>query len=892
MVVVDAAQSVGVRVPRAVKWIITIFVGVATFGFGWWFCAVPLDMSADGALGVAALLSTLATLPVASWAGRDIAPSGSSPRDQAKEDVAENAVVPVVDPSGADVVQRVIHLQQVFLPPAAAVEPTSGQVVVGPVPREPQHFQQRAAQLGQLMTLAGSGAVAVVCAVTGQRGVGKTQVAGAYARRRVSDGWLVAWIRAESEDLVLSGLAELADALGLRREDEEVVVTAARVRSHLQTRREPALLVFDNVTAPEDILEHLPVAGNVQIVVTSANHAVERIGTPVPVDRFTSDAAVRFLVDTTGVRDETGARALAEELGHLPLALAQAAGRILRTHRGYQGYLERLRRVSIDTYLKPWPGDPYPRGAAEAILLAVEPFTGPDTAEHLALLNLMSVLSPDGISFEVLMTSRDQDQIGELVSALFDASLIEFAGTPANPVAVIHRLTQRVLRERAGDELGTLIEAAATMLSAARFPVEEAWQHRDRGDELVRHIDALWEHISSSMSMHKPRYVLTLRRWAVRQLIESVSLDRAMNLGTAVHADHQAICGEHDPDTLAAAHDLAEAYELSGRFDEAVVLFERTVEARRQVLGAHHRDTLLSANSLAGAYESARRLADAIPLFERTCWERSEFLGTHDPDTITSINDLANVYRLAGRLDEAIPLLEQTLAHRRQQLGDEDPRTLVSVNNLAGAYETAGRVEEAIPLFERTLEVRRRVLGDDHPRTLASANNVAGAYETVRRLDEAIPLFEQTLKDRRRVLGDRHPATNVSVTNLAAVYGLVGRFDEAMDLFEEARAHREDAADEVPSPVGGTARKILLFEETLAQRRRMLGDHHPRTLALACDLAAAYSEAGWVDKATSLYKQTATVAAEVLGTEHPISKSARQSLQQLRASAGGSAAGS
>ncbi|MDQ3789099.1 MAG: ATP-binding protein, partial [Actinomycetota bacterium] len=282
------------------------------------------------------------------------------------------------------------------------------QVVVGPVPREPQHFQHRA-QVDELARLADSGTPAVVCAITGQRGVGKTQLVGSYARQRIRDGWLVAWIPAETADAVVTGLGELADALDLRREGDDDATVLARVRSLLQTRREPALLVFDNVTDPGHVTPHLPATGGTQIVLTSAAHAVERLGTRVPVDLFSQETAARFLFATTGIRDEDGARALAAKLGYLPLALAQAAARIARPPRtgDYGTYLRWLDDVSLEQALTARSGDPYPLGAAEAILLAVEPFLAPEMTAELAVLDLLSVLSPDGVSRALLGTDDD-----------------------------------------------------------------------------------------------------------------------------------------------------------------------------------------------------------------------------------------------------------------------------------------------------------------------------------------------------------------------------------------------------------------------------------------------------------------------------------------------------
>ena len=73
-------------------------------------------------------------------------------------------------------------------PVAVPREPEPEPIVVGEIPREPPAFVDRAT-IGRLADAAESGRAAVLCAVTGLRGVGKTQVAAAYARSRVEAGW-------------------------------------------------------------------------------------------------------------------------------------------------------------------------------------------------------------------------------------------------------------------------------------------------------------------------------------------------------------------------------------------------------------------------------------------------------------------------------------------------------------------------------------------------------------------------------------------------------------------------------------------------------------------------------------------------------------------------------
>lgn len=89
--------------------------------------------------------------------------------------------------------------------PTPSAPPDRKREVVGEIPREPPAFQRREGLPRRLAELAGSGRVAVVCALTGARGVGKTQLAAAYARARIADGWPVAWIPAEQPGQLRAG---------------------------------------------------------------------------------------------------------------------------------------------------------------------------------------------------------------------------------------------------------------------------------------------------------------------------------------------------------------------------------------------------------------------------------------------------------------------------------------------------------------------------------------------------------------------------------------------------------------------------------------------------------------------------------------------------------------
>ena len=253
----------------------------------------------------------------------------------------------------------------------------AGPVVVGDVPQQPPGFVPRADLLAEL-DAAGPG-VAVVRAVTGMRGVGKTQLAAAYARAKLAEGWrLVAWVNAEDAASLAGGLAAVAEAAGLAGQGGGDPGRA--VRHWLEASGDRCLLVFDNAADADVLRPYLPVAGAARVVVTSNRQSVADLGTGVGVEVFTPGEAAAFLAGRTGLADPAGAGELAEELGYLPLALAQAAAVIRGQHLAYGTYLERLRALPVAEYLTRGPGQPYPHGVAEAVLLSLDGGAGPDRA--------------------------------------------------------------------------------------------------------------------------------------------------------------------------------------------------------------------------------------------------------------------------------------------------------------------------------------------------------------------------------------------------------------------------------------------------------------------------------------------------------------------------------
>ena len=252
------------------------------------------------------------------------------------------------------------------------------------------------APLAELADAARSGRPAVLHAVTGLRGVGKTQLAAAYARRRIADGWpLVAWMNAETRDTLITGLAEIAGRLGLADPTDpgDSLKAALLLRDRLHSRTADGLLVFDNATSPQELRPFLPATGRTQIVVTSTAESSRSLsasaGTAIRARPVAGIPGCRHRAPRYFGRSRTGGG------GGRPAPRPFQAATMLsqRPYLGYAGYLRLLRTVTVGELMAELEDSSYPRPVAAALLLSVTAAEGGNPSLPGRLLRITACLS-------------------------------------------------------------------------------------------------------------------------------------------------------------------------------------------------------------------------------------------------------------------------------------------------------------------------------------------------------------------------------------------------------------------------------------------------------------------------------------------------------------------
>jgi hypothetical protein len=172
--------------------------------------------------------------------------------------------------------------------------------------------------------------------VAGMGGVGKTQICTEYCYRYFPSYYgLVIWLRAPSAESIAAGYRQLmTDTTGVDVKDKDTDEVVTEVKARLFRSKVPWLLVFDNLEDQSLLEKFVPNGGIGHVLVTTRLVNTDNLDSgdqTMILGCFNPSESVELLCRAAGKQNISGAvhlkaaNELADQLGHLPLALGMAA---------------------------------------------------------------------------------------------------------------------------------------------------------------------------------------------------------------------------------------------------------------------------------------------------------------------------------------------------------------------------------------------------------------------------------------------------------------------------------------------------------------------------------------------------------------------------------------
>ena len=391
-------------------------------------------------------------------------------------------------------------------------------------------------------------------------------------------------------------------------------------------------------------------------------------------------------------------------------------------------------------------------------------------------------------------------------------------------------------------------EAAVSALGAI------AGIHFDRGDyslarDVIEQADAA--NLELYGEMHVKRAAMLRGRAVIheaRQEFEQAKVCREKAL-----AIDREILGEDHPDVGDDLYALASTAEAMGDFEQAESILRDLLERDRVQLGEHPA-VALDLNDLASVLSSTGRFSEALTLFQEAAELQERVLPPDHPEIATTLSNTGVLFKRWGRRDEARPYFERALEIRERTLEPDHPNLLTSLNLLAILHYEEGRFEEAEVMYRDVLERRRRVLGE-HSHVAGSLLSLGMALERLGRAEEALEAMEESVELFTRVLPPGHIDIAEATHRLGGMLRQRGRYDEAEGFLREALETRRAVMAENDPRLATTHRELgrcladaNRHEEALEQLEQaqaifesFFGPDHPSVLETRVEIEALTS---------------------------------------------------
>ncbi|KAL4813075.1 hypothetical protein BDW67DRAFT_117571 [Aspergillus spinulosporus] len=699
----------------------------------------------------------------------------------------------------------------------------------------------------------------------GLGGVGKSHIAIEFAHKIYTELQAsVLWVSASSIDRFREGYNAIFDE-HISSDSDANCDKAARVKEWLEKEHDEWVLIIDNAdetslfepfnqgkqSGNQSILEFIPESQHGVILVTTRNRAAGVKFTKgaakalIEVKPMTSEEAKLLIKSnvTDQVLEEDELDRLSELLGHLPLAIVQAAAFMQENSMSVSEYIE-LYNDSEETSMD----------------LLCEPFEtlGRDTGVPNAVATTL-IVSLDQI--------KDRDP-----KAVEILQLIPFLDRNEVPKSLVQHRIKRPLE---------LTKALGTLKAFSLIVPTNG-----KGD----------------FSFHR-LVQLVLRKWLILESLYEEKSINAMELLDEVYPDatfeNWGTCAAYLPHAQSVLSLVSEihhkgrktrihlqegiAYYLwsQGYYQEAEKLDALIVEEKKREFGPEHPETLESMTGLAATYHGQAKWAEAEQLDSFVLEARRKTLGSSDRLTLTTMANLATTYVSQDRMQEAEALRREVYETSRAEFGEEDEDTVISMTNLGTLYIDLGKVEEAADLIQRALAWRKKSQGPEHKDTLVCSSTLAKVYKAQGKLQEAEEMALQCLTVSEAVLGPQHPETWIRKTILADIYLERGKLDMAEEQFvrmieemEKEKAPRYDILERILCLAAvyrakGDEKMVMKLEgEALNGSIQELGPDHPFTMRCLYFVAVTHKQYGRDAEAIRLMTLATHREEKILGPYH------------------------
>lgn len=610
---------------------------------------------------------------------------------------------------------------------------------------------------------------------------------------------------------------------------------------------------------------------------------------------------------------------LVNELGYLPLAIAQAGSFMAKTKITTGNYLkllkgsDRSREQLLDEDFKEHRGpQDLPNAVTKTWAISFQEIqkVSPLSTQILAMLG---VLDPQGCPEQLLLRMSADENLEASVQVLYDFSFLmpqEHGSVRTHPL--VYEAIRQYLHQQQTLNYWKMQALRLVSISFLQVTVTEDWRTCreivSHGEMVLEYARQLLPHSKSDPSLvqaEKGGWQLWLDLLSAMSTYQKTTnaLRRAKILLEEARRVAGIMCITDTERDLDLQTDLSVVLARLGDLALAEKMEEHTLELRKSLPCSGQNGITKSMTNLASIYRAGGKLRLARSLAEdalkiRRASGKEEEDGCELPATQDAMLDLAAIHIALGDLGRAEALQIQVDEVRSRKLGRSHPLTLQGRNELAATYGMQQRFEDAervlISVVAQGLSYH---VTAQQSSTWSSTANLAVVYRSQQRWAEAEILDRKLLN----AVPEAHPLNLVLVENLAITLrewghrtGNAQKLKESLTLMlsvVEARIKTigRDAPDTLTALLLEAQTRWYLHQEDAALRMmediydrqtKSYGPEHPDSLSTLLMISEfkAEMQPKYIHEAVDMQKSILEIRQRILGPEHPDTLSVRSRL--------------
>lgn len=674
------------------------------------------------------------------------------------------------------------------------------------LPLPPSNVIERKTEMDKITAgfiIQGENGFSPIQVIQGMGGMGKTTLAKTIINQIAEDekSCFTYWLNADTPTLATEwthfGERLGLDLKGLNEKDQH-----ALIRQEL-SKRPDWCLVLDNVENYKKLEELLPEkqTANQRVLITSRSKNWGSIPvTSLPL--FTSEqSCTYFQKHLPEEKQRAGMDELANELGHLPLALAHAVAYIKQSDITAKDYLDRYKIAGAKLFVNEIDTEAKSAGYNHTILttwkLSMERLqkSNPKAAD---LVKYCGYLYREGIEISWLkvLLNIDDIEMDECIRAIHNYDLLTRDGGTLK----IHPLVQEAIRHEEScmsrDELYTQrLKPLADILHKA-YPFQKKTEDYQTALKFEPHLNAIiniLHEVSSELESkgeNSPAASEANLLSALGDLLSDVRQNpiealkchkRAINLRLKIY-------GEEHPSIANCYNNIGLVFNDFGKPNEALSYYEKALKINLKLHGEENASVAANYNNLGFTQNKLGNHKQALACYKKAFHIFLTLYGENNPSVAIALKNVGTSYSSLQDEKTAFKYQKKSLEISLKIHGDSHPNVAIAYNNLGFTMKKLGNTAEGLKYQQKALAIYLKIYRDEQPPIIAKIHdNIGTSLQELGETKAAISHYEKAIAIYLKVHGEVHPFLAEIYEDLAWIYHKDLKNDnEASIYFEKA----------------------------------------------------------------------------------------------------------